>query len=68
LQQGRFGLYKIVNDGGNSAVLQVEGKAHAVLFVDESGIRAEVWFNEAKHLITFEGTATIYEVKEEKEE
>jgi len=37
----------------------------ASLTVSESGIEAEVWFDEAKHTITFEGIATIYEASEE---
>ena len=35
------------------------------LTVDENGIKAEVWFDEAKHTLSFEGTATIYEAPEE---
>ena len=37
----------------------------ASLSVDENGIKAEVWFDEAKHTLTFEGVATIYEAPEE---
>lgn len=37
----------------------------ASLTVDENGIKAEVWFDEAKHTLTFEGTAKIYEAKDE---
>ena len=33
----------------------------ATLCVSESGIEAEVWFDETKHILHFEGTATVYE-------
>lgn len=35
------------------------------LTVAEDGITAEVWFGEAKHTLTFEGVATIYEAPKE---
>ncbi len=56
--------YYVWNDEG-TGYIDSAYPTSATLTVDESGIRAEVWFNEAKHLITFEGTATIYEAKEE---
>lgn len=38
---------------------------NATLTITKEGITAEVWFDEAKHTVTFEGSATIYEIQEE---
>lgn len=37
----------------------------ATLTVTEQGIEAEVWFDEAKHTLHFEGIATVYEAPKE---
>lgn len=36
----------------------------ATLTVDQSGITAEVYFGEAKHLIRYDGAATIYDLRQ----
>lgn len=56
--------YYVINDdatGYAESVYPTSGE----LTVTEEGITAAVWFDDVKHTITFEGTATIYEAPEE---
>jgi hypothetical protein len=39
----------------------MEYPTRATVTVDERGVSAEVWFSEAKHLVTFEGEVEVYE-------
>lgn len=39
----------------------MEYPTQATVTVDERGVSAEVWFGEAKHLVTFEGEVEVYE-------
>lgn len=55
--------YSVNNEGTgyNDKIYPTE----ATVTVSADGIKAEVWFDEAKHTLTFEGVATIYEAPKE---